>query len=47
MTSLPGVQEENVGKKPKHDSTTVIIIISISNYGRKRYDKQGRNKCDL
>lgn len=39
MTSLPGVQEENLGKKPKHDSTMVIIIISISNYGRKIYDK--------
>lgn len=47
MTSLPGEQEENLGKKPKHYSTTVIIIISISNYGRKSYDKQGRDKCYL
>lgn len=47
MTSLPGEQEENLGKKPKRDSTTVIIIIAISNYGRKSYDKQGRDECDL
>lgn len=47
MTWLPGEQEENLGKEPKDDSTTVIIIISISNNGRKSYDKQGRDKCDL
>lgn len=47
MTSLPGEQEENLGKKPKRDSTTVIIIIATSNYGRKSYGKQGRHKCDL
>lgn len=47
MTSLPGEQEENLGKKPKRDSTTEIIIIAISKYGRKSYDKQGRDKCDL
>jgi len=47
MTSLPGEHEENLGKKPKHASTTVIIIIAISKYGRKSYDKQGRDKCNL
>ena len=47
MTSLPGEQEENLGRKPKRDSTTVIIIIAISKYGRKSYDKQGREKCNL
>lgn len=48
MTSLPGEQEETLGKKPKRDSTTVIIIITaISTRGRKSYDKQGRDKCDL
>lgn len=47
MTSLPGEQEGNLGKKPKHNSSAEIIIIAISKYGRKSYDKQGRDKCDL
>lgn len=47
MTSLPGEQEGNLGKKPKHNSSAEIIIIAISKCGRKSYDKQGRDKCDL